>query len=415
MIQKIKKIISTGTIKDSFISLTGNGIIAVGGAAFTIILAREFSPDKFGLFSALWSLGILFASLGDFGISAALTNFLPKLKNERSAIISLTFWLQLIIAFILAILVINLSFFKDTLIPGSKTIHFLIIGLLVFVYILEAFIENVFNAERRFLVTTSLQAIDSSVKLVILFCLTLFHLIDIETAFLATTASALIVTLTGLSKEFKNISFFFPKNQLQKIIKFAKWIAVSRIFGVAVSRIDVIILAALASSYQAGIFSAASRIALIFTLLATSIGNATAPRFSSFNSHPDLRSYLKKLFIFSIFLSVSMLFMAVISESLITVIFGQKYIEAVPVFQLLAIAMIPFMLTLVTVNPLIYYFNQPNFVAKVTIIQVSLLITLDILLIPQFGAIGPTISLGIANTLALIITALKIKSLLKKT
>lgn len=412
MTHTITRILKTGTIKDSLITLTGNGLVAISGAVFTIILARTFSPDKFGLFSALWSLAILLASIGDFGISTALTNFLPKLRNERSAIISLTFWIQLIIALILGIIAISIMFLRGFIIPGSLPPHYLLIGILVFIYILEAFIANVFNAERRFIISTTIQAIDSFTKLFLLAFIYYFYTIDIQTALLIAAIAALIATIYGLTKEFKNITFTLPAKHFENIFKFTKWIAVSKIFSVAISRIDIIILTTLSTGYQAGMYSAASRIALIFTLLVSSIGNVTAPRFSSFSSKVDLKKYLKKLLIFSIFLTTIILFSIVISRPLITIIFGEKYIEAIPVFRLLALSMIPFILTLLTINPIIYYFNKPNFIAKIIIIQVGILITLDILFIPSFGAIGPAISLGIANTFVLIMTAFKMKSLL---
>jgi O-antigen/teichoic acid export membrane protein len=410
----VKKAFLSGTFKDTLISLSGNGLIAVGGAAFTIVIARSFSPDKFGLFSALWSLGILLASLGDFGISAALTNFLPKFRDDRSSIISLTFWLQLIIALILGLVAVNFLFFRQILIPGSESTQYLFVGFLVFIYILEAFIENVFNAERRFVTTTSLQAGDSLIKLILLAFLYFNLLISIETVFLATTTSALIITLIGLSKEFKNISLIFPKYYIKKIFSFTKWIALTRIFSVAVARIDIILLASLSSTFQAGIFSAASRIALIFTLLASSLGNVTAPRFSAFTSHADIVKYIKKLLLLASLLSFGMIFTAAIATPLITIIFGTKYFDSIIVFRYLTLAMIPFMFTIVTINPLIYYFNKPKFIAKTTIIQVIALIALDYLLIPKFGAIGPTISLGITNLLVLIITGIKIRQLFLK-
>jgi len=412
MLVRLKKNILSATFKDTLISLSGNGITAFGGAFFTIILARALSPDNFGLFSALWALGILLASLGDLGISAALINFLPKVKDDKKAIISLTFWLQLASALLLGLITINFLFLRQTIIPGSTSGQYLLLGFLVAILIVEAFIQNIFTAERKFIITTFLQATDSLVKLTIVTVLFFKGGLKIETAIIAAIVSATLVMIVGLFREFKNISFVFPKIYFRKIIKFTKWIALTRVFSVAVSRIDVILLTSLSTNFQAGIFAAASRIALIFTLLASSLGNVTAPRFSSFVNHDDTKRYLKKLFAFALLLTFGMLITTIFARPIISIVFGDKYLAAIPVFQFLTIAMIPFLFTLVTVNPLIYYFNQPKFIAKITIIQVLLLITLDFILIPRYGALAPTISLGISNLFLFAITGIKVKQLL---
>lgn len=413
MLNKIKIALKTDTTRDTLIGMVGSGGIAVGGMLFTVLVARSLPPETFGIFSALLALAMLLASLGDLGISSALVNFLPKLQNNRSVIISVTFWIQAISALFLGLLIIGAIPLQKYLVPGSRPIHFVLIAIIASVYILEGFALSILNAEKKFRVTATLQILDSGTKLFILAILFFYHQVSIEAAFLATITSAIIATSIGISRELKNVSFLFPKKHFLEIFHFTKWIGLMRIFSVAVSRIDVIILVSLSGGYQAGIYAAASRIALLFSLIVSTLGNVVAPRFSGFTSHHALLTYMKKLAVLTTGVALLMLSTAIFAPQIISLVFGAKYLAAVPVFQAMSLAMVPFLYTIVTVNPLIYYFNRPDLMAKITIVQVLVLVAIDLLLIPRLGAFAPTIALGVSNSLVLLISGIKLRHLLK--
>jgi O-antigen/teichoic acid export membrane protein len=108
-----------------------------------------------------------------------------------------------------------------------------------------------------------------------------------------------------------------------------------------------------------------------------------------------------------------MLFSLFFAPLIVNLVFGPKYVAAIPIFRYMTLAMIPFLFSILTVTPIIYSFNQPDFIAKTTILQVILLIGIDILLIPSLGAAGPALSLAISNVVVLILTGGKLFQLLK--
>lgn len=413
MIAKIKKIFLSSTSRDSFISLAGSAGMAAGGMVFTILMARSLDPAQFGIFSALTATVILLASIGDFGLSSSLINFLPKLPNNRKEIISVIFWSQLTLAIILASLLLLASSFKDVFIPGSTLIQFIAISILVFVYIMEEFPMAVLQADKKFVPVAIFRLIDSFIKVTILSLLFIGSKVTIELGIAATFVSAGMVAFLATRMEIKNIRPFFPKVYFKKIFHFTKWIALNRTFGVAVSRVDIILLTALSSPFAAGIFSAAARFALVLTLIVSSLGNVTTPRFSVFNNKQQIKNYIKKLLGLITLIVFAAAILAIFAKPLILFVFGSEYSQAIPVFQALTVAMIPFIYSIATTGPLIYSFNKPNFVAAVTIIQVTILIVLDLILIPIYGVFAPPIALGASNLLVLIITGLKLKYLLK--
>src|SRR3989344_2923502 len=410
---KIKKIIASQTTRDTLISFTGLVTIAVAGMIFTVITARALDPALFGVFSALSAIVGLLSSLGDLGISSALVNFIPKSPNRRNILISVTFWFQITVTSVLTLLLISAGLVHNLIVPGSETGHFVIIGFLTGFYILQGFALGIFNAEKKFFQASFIQGVDSVLKLTLAAAIFLGGKLNIEYALLANVISCLISLAYGFYGEFRNIRPIFPREQMAEIFKFSKWIALSRTFSVMISRVDILLLNLLAGGFQAGIFSAASRISLLFVLLVSSIGSVTAPRFSSFIHKSDIKKYLGKVAILVGGVSLVMIITIIFADPIVKLVFGSKYIQSIPIFQALTLAMIPFLLGVITTTPLIYSLNQPKFTSRITILQVLIIIGLDLVLIPRFQALGPVISLGIANTTILVLSGWKLYSLLK--
>ena len=413
VIGKIRSLLFSQTSRDTLISFTGLGTIATVGMIFSIITARGLGPAAFGLFSALTALVTLLSSLGDLGISSALVNFLPKVADRRNVLISVTFWFQIAVTLVLTLALMAAGLFHNFIIPGSTPQHFITIGVLTGLYVLQGFALGIFNAEKKFLRASILQGSDSIIKLIIVTGLFFSRNLNIELAILANVFSTFISLIYGFWGEFRNIRPIFPRAQLAEIFQFSKWIALSRTFGVMVSRVDVILLNLLAGSFQAGIYSAASRIALVFALLVSSIGAVTAPRFSAFIRKEDIKSYLKKVALMVGGISLFMLSTVALAGPIVRIIFGEEYLAAIPVFRAMTLAMIPFLLSVITSQPLIYSFNQPKFFSWITIIQVVTIISLDLIFIPRYQALGPTISLGIANVIVVALSGWKLYRLLK--
>ncbi len=410
--ERLKKLLLSQTIKDTLISFVGLGFSAFVGFIYTVILARVLGPEKFGVFSAVIALVAIIYSLGDLGISSALINFIPKLKDQRPVLISTSFWFELIVAFFILIIFSVLAIFHQSIIPGSLSTQILIAGVLAVNYLLIGYVQGIFTAERRFVGYSVTQIIDSGIKIVIVLILLSLSRLSIETALLANVISTIFSLLFTFGKDFLKIKPALNKGVFDKLFHFAKWIAVTRVFSVFISRIDIILLNLLSSSFQAGIFAAANRITFLFSLLVSSLGAVINPRFSGFDNREKVISYIKKLLGLITLVSGLMLISALFAKPIINLIFGDKFVAAIPVFQALTIAMIPFIFSLATTPALIYTFNQPKFVARMTAIQVVSMVILEIILIPQFGSFAPPISLGVTNLVILIITGLKLFHLL---
>ncbi len=411
--EKIKKLLRSQTIKDTLISFTGLGFAAVVGFFFTVILARTLGPEQFGVFSSITALVAIIYSLGDLGIASALINLIPKLKEKRETLINTSFFFEVYVGVFILIIFSIISLFHRQIVPGSLENQIFIAGILAVNYLFIGYIQGIFTAERRFVGYSLTQIIDAGIKISIVFVLLYAGSLSIETALLANVVSTVAVLIFGFGRKFLKIKFSFDKNTFSTIFSFAKWVAVTKIFSVFISRIDIILLNLLSGSFQAGIFSAANRITLLFSLLVSSLGSVINPRFSGFDSKQKTISYIKKLLGLITLVSLFMLITAVFAKPIISVVFGDKYLLAIPVFQALTVAMIPFMYTLATTPAIVYTFNQPRFMASITAFQVVSIIVIELILIPSVGSFAPPIALGITNLIILLVTIAKLVKLLR--
>ena len=412
MINRLKILLFSQTSKDTAVTLTGTGVSAVFGTIFTVLLARSLKPDSFGIYSSLAAAITIITTLGDLGISSALVNFLPKMPGKRKKLISASFYFQSAIAAAFTLFFAAATFFHQSLIPGSLSSQFTIAAVVTGLYILNQYAMGVLRAERKFVQSSWVMVIDSGVKLLLVSLLFFRSSLTINQVLLANSVSVLLSTFYALRHEFSNLSPIFPKMYLKKIFKFAKWIGLARAFSVAVARVDIILLNLLHSSFAAGIFAAAGRVTLLFTLLVSALGSVVAPRFSSFTGKKDTLAYLKKLSLLIGAVSLFMILTVFLARPIITLVFGSEYLDAIPVFQVLAIAMISFLFSIATTNPIIYTFNQPHFFAQITVLQVVVLVVLDLLLIPTYGAMAPCISIGVSNVLVFVLSSVKLARLL---
>lgn len=410
--KKIIGILQTQTIKDSFVVALGLGVSAVIGFVFTILLARSLGPVNFGVYSALTALAAIVYSLGDLGISSALINFLPKKLSERYQYLSTSFWLEFVIGVFILLFFGILSLFFPQIVPGSLSTDILLAGLLAFNYLLIIYTQGVFSADRKFWSYSSSQIVDSAVKIMIVLFIFKLGKLSIGTALIANIISTLLALLFTFGKVFYSIELDFSKSSFWHIFHFAKWIAVSRIFTVMISRVDIVLLNLLVGSYSAGIFSAASRVTLLFAMTAAGLGSVINPRFSSFDNSHKILAYSKKLVLLVSGIALSMIAISFFASPIIYLVYGEKYLESVTVFRYLILAMIPFLYSLISNSVLVYSFNQLNFYTKMVAIQTTIIVGLDLLLIPRIGYHAPALALFASNIFVLFASFFKMKALL---
>lgn len=422
MISKLKKLLFSYTAKDLYLISTGNFFIIFSGFIFTILVARSLAPDAFGIFSSVTSLILIFSDLGDLGIGGGLSNFLPpliKLKDRLSVtkILKTTLLLQLSFALILCL--IFFSFSKTIAFIALQSdsfnsvfmIRLAALGIMLFMFF--NFFNAVLAAQEKFKKTFWLMLAYSIPRLLILIFILFFINLNITKTlfiFLLGPLIGVIVGVAFLKLNFIKVAGFYP---IKKILSFSLFLSMNKIFVTLFSRLDIIMLTSLASPYAAGIYSAASRVAFIYPLIGGSLGTILAPRYARFSLAEALR-YSQKVFLLIFTLIISVLLLILLSPLVINLVYGQSYNDSAWVLKVLLLSTIPFLMAIPTNNLLTYTIKKPQLLAFSSLIQLILIFSLNLLLIPKVGSIGAAISVGIASLTAMLISFIGVIYFLKK-
>lgn len=208
-----------------------------------------------------------------------------------------------------------------------------------------------------------------------------------------------------------NFKFHFSLYKAKWLLKESLPLFVYVILAVLFHQLDVIVLKILGSEYDVGIYSAAMRLtlplmiipsALISTVFPTLVKNVGVDERKNMNI---IKFLLKLLFFISFLLTISIAFKA---EEVVTIIFGNKYLQSSLPVMLLLIVQIFLFNNFSILNFLTVYKKQRNVIVySITIVIVNFIA--NITLIPSFSYTGAAVAKLISIILGSLILFIVIK------
>ena len=399
------------TAKDTYTLFVGNVAGAFLGFVFTLIVARALTVSDFGIFSAAANLVVIFYSIYDLGLSGGLINFVAeayakKRLDEERAYIKAAFILRFLAYLFLSLLVfifarqISIRFLATDDIRVAYWVSAISFG-----FMFEGIFSPILQAEKRFLpsvlVTSSIGVVRPLVA-GILFLIGGLTLGSALFSFALGTAASIFVGFA-----YVGIGFLFAKatrGVYTRLIKFSGWLGVNRIISGISGRLDITMLAAMVGATATGLYSIPSRLTSFVVVLASSFSAVLAPRLASFGKKDEERKYLVKATLATGGIIIGVIIWILIARPFILILFGEKYIEAVPIFQALTASMIPFLIAAVPSVAIIYSMKKPVFIGVFSFFQVAAIFFLNLVLIPRYGVFGPTITFAAVNSILAIYT-----------
>ena len=405
IIKGIFGLTKTETAKDTAILFSGNGLTAFLGFLFTIVIARVLSVSDFGIFSAVSNLIIILTSLSDLGLSSGIVSFASTFFNKNEdqkayEYAKAAFNIKLIVSVTLSLGITIFAGYvsKNWLANDNKETAYWV-ALISLLFIGGTFLPFILQAKKLFLKSVLIDVSVSLFKAIIPFIFFSLGILTLRTTLLAYGLSVFISLIVGLFfTGTKFLSAKPSKSVYRDLANFSGWLGVNRIISSISGKLDIQMLAAMAGSVVTGIYSIPSRLASLVIVLSSSFTNVLAPRFSSFNNKADEKKYLIKSTLVTFGIIILMVIWIIIAEPFITILFGQKYLSAVPIFQALCAGLIPFMSAVPPVTAIIYAMKKTIFIGMFSFFQIAAIFILNFILIPKYGPFGPTITFGIVNS-----------------
>jgi O-antigen/teichoic acid export membrane protein len=158
-------------------------------------------------------------------------------------------------------------------------------------------------------------------------------------------------------------------------------------------------LAAISGAVATGLYSIPSRLASFIIILSGSFGAVLAPRFAGFGNKDSERKYIIKSLLAVLPIVAGIIFWIIIAKPFILTLFGEKYVDSVPVFQALVAAQVPFLFTVPSVTAIIYSMKKTFYIGIYSFFHIFAIFILNLIFIPKYGVFGPALTLGITYTL----------------
>lgn len=325
------------TARGLFWSALNNGAMQLLNIAIGIILARLLSPDDYGLVGMLAIFSALAASLQESGFTSALTNLEKPTDNDYNAV----FWFNAsasiilyLILFLCAPLIAN-YFHHEELIPLSR-VAFLALPISAFGTVPQAILYK--------------YMIVKPVAILRIVSLTVSGVVGVVMAFYGMAYWSLVVqslTYMGLQSIFKfclvpwRPSLHIDFGPIRRMFGFSSKILVTKIVNDVSNNILTVIFGRMFPAKTVGNFTQAYKWNNMASSTITGmLSQVTQPVFVATNGEQNRQlAVLRKMIRFTAFLAFPcMLGLAIISKEFIVILISGKWIDSVPILQILCLS-----------------------------------------------------------------------------
>lgn len=405
----IKELAFSATAKDTFVLFSGNILAAFWGFLFILIVARALSVNDFGVFSAALNLVVILSSLADIGISTGSVNFVSEHfargdQGKANEYIKASFIVRLaILLTICGVIAIFAPFVSKTFLATRDPMIAIWSAVVPIFLFPDAFFPFILQAKKKFFQSTLIDNVFYLARLIFALIFYFVGGLTISKAFWAFGAGFLGELI--LIFIFVKIDFLRSKprrEEYRNLMGFSGWMGVSGITSSVSGRLDIQMLASMVGAIATGLYSIPSRLASFISVLSGSFSSVLAPRLAGFGDKESEKKYIKKSLFAISSIVVGIVVWIIVAKPFILLLFGMKYLDAVPIFQALALAQIPALFANPAGSAIIYAMKKTVYIGTFSTFQLVAMVVLNFIFIPRFGVYGPIITIGITNCLRLV-------------
>jgi O-antigen/teichoic acid export membrane protein len=371
--------------KNLILSFLSASAKIVGGIGVVSILARVFTLGDFGNFTYSLTLGTVFALIVDYGYNIKVIKDVSLNPDNINTIVSKT-TVNKILLFSLTVL----AFFVANIILKNNT-ELVITGLFLFLSLIAFSFTNtilsVFKGRKEYKKDLKIVLVDN------LFTILLVPTVALLTRNIeATSISFFVSKLIGLFYSLwiykqENNLHFPPFKDLLNDLKQALPYAVHYWVGNLYLNIDTIIMKPMVSSEDLGIYQSGIRIIIGLGILLTVINSVYLPLLNeNLNNNKKLfKANVLKLNVSVLRLSIIFIIgMLIFSKLIIIILFGNKFLELLDIFWILAL-IVGMRIIGASYGILLTISNKQALRAIAGAISIILIVICDLIFIPIYG------------------------------
>ena len=361
-----------------------------------IYSARLLAVAGFGIFSYAISLAAFLTIASDIGIGSILTRELSKKPEQKQIYLSSAFITKttLLILITLIILLFHSYFIK---IPEVSSLIPIIIALLIFDSLRE-FCFPIVRAQEKMQIEAGIKIlVNATIVILALIVLKFFPSpYYLVLSYVAGSFFGLVAFLIIL-KEYLKFPVQFRLKPSYELFNSSWRFALYGFLPGIMCSIDLLMLGYFKTAQAVGFYSAAHRPIHFLSIIPTLLAAAFFPNLARLakQNNQKFRYLIEKGISLAIALALPLTVGGIIlGKEIISLVYGEKYLNSILPFQILIISiLISYPLAFLADG--ILAFRQEKQLVKYFLIGLFANIILDLLLIPNWGAVGCSISTAI--------------------
>lgn len=366
-----------------------------------IFIVRKLTVNDYGIFSVVFMLIGLITTFGFSWSSSSILYYGSKEKSKYGKI-NKTFWARnIIILFSLIITTLIFIIFRNAInnYVGMELSFLILIWL--YVSVAEDYLSQYFLATKKQVLSSMLSVTAKIIYLILVFIIPF----DIKTLIKLNIISHSTVLLYIFRIDKKDIGKFeFDKSWFMEVLNFSLW----QLFGFSGLYLlnfgDTAVIKHFMTIEDVGIYNVGYKLFNSIANFAFVISSYYASNVSSYftnNNYKKINNFFyKERFIIVVLSTIAHILVIIFSKPIIILLYGERYIEAVKIFNILMIGSI---FRYISVFYMLYYNTNKKHKRQqiINIFRALFNIVVDIIFIKYFGLMGP----AIATTIAIISTS----------
>jgi O-antigen/teichoic acid export membrane protein len=374
------------------------------GFFISIWIVRYLGPENFGLLSYVQSIMAIVAVFVTLGLNGIVLREIVKTTENKSVILSTSFFMSF---FVSLIIVFTIYFMKEFVLDDSQ--KWVLLFILSFSLIFESTnILNVYFQERvlsKYVVFSNLISllIGASVKVGLIlgeYPLIYFVIAVVFEKFIYSFSMILFYRYHE-----KKIDLSFDSDKAKYLLANSWPLILSTLSYIVYTRTDQIMIQEYMSSYEVGIYAAAVRLYEIPFMLTTIISSTFVPLlYKKYNEDKEefFKMTLKILSYTTLVAYIIVTIFLLFSSDIVTILFGEKYIESAKVLMVLSIVILVQFNSFLRSSYLVLINKQKLFFYLGVFFAFSNII-LNAILIPEIGLMGAVVATLVVRIMTLFV------------
>jgi O-antigen/teichoic acid export membrane protein len=380
-----------------------------------VYAARKLGTSEWGIFSYALALMSTFEIISDIGVNSVILRETARKAENAKEYISTSFFLKLGLSLISSLALFSLYFIMKN--NDAVKILMPITAIMLFFDSMGEFGYSLNRAFEKMELEAIIKIVTTALLVILGFVFIANHpkAISISYAYFISGILETVIMYYILRPHFKDLVSTFNQKLLPYIFKEAWPIATVTIIGTIMANIDMVMLGWYTNPHNIGLYSAAQKPVQIIYLLPSLLSTAIFPAFSrlALTNKEKIKDLIKKSFNFSIITALLInVGVLLIGGPVFKLAFGKQYIEAIPLFKIMSLAIITGAPGIIISNALFALGEQKKLIQFISVTLIIDII-LCLLLIPRYGIYGASISVTVSQTVGNIFLIIWSKKIFK--